>query len=98
MSQQLHDRATRGEALTAEEQTQLDAWYAQNDQAEAGELSLNSASESVATLRHQLDEALAELAQTSERVRELAAGNQKIQDENEQLRRQLSARSTTQSA
>ncbi len=28
-SQYLHDRATRGEVLSADEQSQLDAWYAE---------------------------------------------------------------------
>lgn len=31
----LHDRATRGHALSAEEHAQLDAWYAAQDAAEA---------------------------------------------------------------
>ena len=29
--QELHDRATRGQLLTAAEQTHLDEWYAQQD-------------------------------------------------------------------
>jgi len=32
--QELHDRATRGLALTAAEQIQLDNWYAEQDEAE----------------------------------------------------------------
>jgi len=32
---QLHDKATRGASLTGEEQAQLEAWYAEQDQAES---------------------------------------------------------------
>ncbi len=37
---QLHDRATRGHTLTADEQAQLDAWYAAQDVDEAAMLSV----------------------------------------------------------
>lgn len=98
MSQHLHDRATRGEQLTADEMAQLDAWYARNDQQEANELSVSANSEPLDDLRRQLDAALAELAETSQRVRRLASGNQAIREENNILRQQLATRSTTHSA
>jgi hypothetical protein len=34
-AKQLHDRATRGETLSAEEQKQLENWYASQDTAES---------------------------------------------------------------
>ena len=37
---QLHDRATRGEILSAEEQKQLENWYASQDSAESKALGL----------------------------------------------------------
>lgn len=40
LGKQLHDRVTRGEALTAEEQAQLEDWYATQDRAEADQLGL----------------------------------------------------------
>ena len=38
VGERLHDRATRGEVLTAEEQAQLNEWYAERDRAEAAML------------------------------------------------------------
>ena len=38
IGQKLHDRATRGETLTAEEQEQLRHWYAHHDQEEMAQL------------------------------------------------------------
>lgn len=35
VGERLHDRATRGVELTAEEQAQLNEWYAQRDRLEA---------------------------------------------------------------
>lgn len=35
LGKQLHDKATRGLALTRSEQTQLEAWYELQDQVEA---------------------------------------------------------------
>ncbi len=37
---ELHSRATQGEALTAQEQRELDAWYDEQDRLEAEELGL----------------------------------------------------------
>lgn len=34
LAKQLHDKATRGNMLSAAEQAQLEAWYAQQDQEE----------------------------------------------------------------
>ena len=39
VGERLHDRATRGEVLTAEEQVQLNGWYALRDRNEAAMLS-----------------------------------------------------------
>lgn len=37
LGEQLHDRATRGEALSEEEQAQLEDWYRTQDRAEMDE-------------------------------------------------------------
>ena len=39
LGQDLHDRATRGEQLSPENQMQLEAWYAAQDRAEMETLS-----------------------------------------------------------
>ncbi len=46
----LHDKATRGESLSAGEQAQLDAWYAEQDQAEAHLLTATASPSRLATL------------------------------------------------
>ena len=40
LGQRLHDRATRGESLSADEQVQLREWYALQDHAEAARLAV----------------------------------------------------------
>jgi hypothetical protein len=52
---QLHDKATRGMALSAEEQAQLTAWYAEQNQRENALLESTGASQHLAVLRGWLD-------------------------------------------
>jgi len=55
--QQLHDRATRGQALSPDERAQLDDWYAAQDRMEAAELGLVR-TEVIASLQAQIDAVL----------------------------------------
>lgn len=59
-AQQLHDKATRGLELTAQEQAELDAWYAAQDTAEQRLLGASTATASLA-LFDQLPESKLEL-------------------------------------
>ena len=59
--QQLHDKATRGMALSAEEQAQLAAWYAEQDQQEDALFKSTGASPHLAVLHAQVETALAQL-------------------------------------
>ena len=93
MSQQLHHFATLEKPLTREEQAQLAAWLAQNDAEEAEKLFSDKTSETLETLRSQLDQALTNVSQTSQQIRELEAGNQNLRRENERLRQQLASQS-----
>ena len=61
LARSLHDRATRGAVLSAEEQAQLDAWYAQLDQEEAALLSGNRPAPGLASLQAQVDAAVARI-------------------------------------
>jgi len=83
LGQQLHGRAVRGEALSAEEQAQLEAWYAEMDRAEMARLSSAASAKAVESLR---DEADAEL----ERIITITKRIQKTVEENEALRREIS--------
>jgi hypothetical protein len=54
LGEQLHDRATRGETLSVEEQRQLDRWYTAQDHAEMAMLNLDAAAETVTSLQSSL--------------------------------------------
>jgi hypothetical protein len=80
---QLHDRWTRGQILTAEEQAQLDEWYQQRDAAETEKLSQAFMATGGSKLQTQIDMTLADLAVTIQRVQQVTA-------ENEDLRKEIS--------
>lgn len=82
----LHDRATRGGALTDAERTALEAWYEQKDHEEAALLgpSASAASPTLDALREQVTAALARLQEETQRIQAQA-------DENEALRREVAA-------
>jgi hypothetical protein len=70
VAQRLHDRATRGQPLSAEERASLEAWYARQDAEEMAQLAEAPLPEDVIALRDQIQTLLAE----NEKLRkELAA-------------------------
>lgn len=85
----LHDKATRGIALTEEEQTVLTAWYAREDEAEARIIHVQGGKESLASLQAQVNAALAQLAISVQRIQETASENERIRREIAELRSQL---------
>lgn len=89
LAQQLHDKWTRGESLSAKEKEQLKNWYALQDSAESKALGLTAAEKTSATLQAQIDTALAGLVEVTKRIQETAAENKTLQGEIAALRRQL---------
>jgi len=89
LAQQLHDKRTRGESLSAEEKAQLKNWYALQDNAESKALGLTAAEKTSATLQAQIDTAQAELAGVAKRIQKIAAENKTLRREIAALRRQL---------
>jgi len=89
LAKQLHDRATRGEPLSAEEQAQLEKWYVLQDNAESRALGLTAAEKTLTTLQAQVDAALAQLMTVTKRIQEIAAENETLRREITALRRQL---------
>jgi hypothetical protein len=59
---QLHDHWTPGQTLTAEEQAQLEAWYQQQDAAEAQQLNQVFTAAGISALQAQVEMALTQLA------------------------------------
>lgn len=94
----LHDRFTRGEALTSEERIALENWYAEQDRAEAGQLRIDSTSTDTAALRAQVDAALVRLNTVSGEIQQLAEGNETLRREIAALRRQLAQESSSKAA
>ncbi len=84
--QQLHDRATRGEALTQTEQASLAAWYERQDAEEAAMLAA-SRPVTEAALRRLREEVEAEAA----RVLTVTQQIQAQVAENEALRQEIAA-------
>lgn len=88
-AKQLHDKATRGEPLLAEEQMQLEKWYALQDNAESMALSLTAPEKILTNLQAQVDAALAQLMTVAKRIQEIAAENETLRRETITLRYQL---------
>ena len=95
---QLHDRATRGEELSVEEQSQLQKWYAARDRAESDMLNIIVPDRSVTALQAQVDSALQQLAAITHRLQEIAAENDSLRNENAELRREVADRISPQPA
>lgn len=85
IGKQLHDKASWGESLTAEEQAQLTAWYAAQDAAEADLLPPPAVEVDLETLQRQVDVASTQLTAVTERIQQVTA-------ENNDLRQQLASR------
>jgi hypothetical protein len=94
IGKQLHDRATRGEELSAEEQSQLKDWYTAQDQTEADLLRLIDYSAS--QLQAQVNSALTQLATVAGRIQEIASENDALRAENASLRQRLINRTSPQ--
>jgi hypothetical protein len=90
----LHDRATRGETLSSEDQAVLDAWYGSNDQNETNLLEKSVpvvGVEDLASLRTQVNNAQQKLSQSIERVLKISEENENLRREIEEMRNHLLA-------
>lgn len=91
LGQQLHDRASRGLTLSAEEQAQLALWYTACDRAEAGALAPDRSPPALAELRTQLNSAVNQVVAVTQRVQELTKANDTLRLEIDSLQTQLKA-------
>jgi hypothetical protein len=92
IAKKLHDRSSRGETLAAEEQKQLQDWYARQDAAESKTLGLAASEKTVTSLQAQVDAALTQLTTVTKRIQEVASENETLRRETGMLRRQLMQR------
>ncbi len=96
---ELHDRATRGIALSSEDQAELEAWYTQQD-AEERLLHENgkAAYSARSSLREQIDGALTQLAVVTQQIQMLSQQNENLRQEVSDLQLMLVRRMETQTA
>jgi len=83
---ELHQKHFNGEQLTEQEEVQLKAWYAQED--EVVEFFLQIAvpeKQLIKQLRQQINNVLEKLTQLTQNIKLVAAENDKIRKENTQL-------------
>jgi len=98
LAPQLHDKATRGQSLSAEERAHLENWYALQDNAESAVLGLTAAEKTSDTLQAHIDAALTQLITVTQRIQEIAAENETLRREIATLRHQLAHLPTPQPA
>jgi cell division protein FtsB len=94
----LHDRATRGLALSTDEQASLDAWYAQLDRDETSALAGTPGSQTFKVLQSQIEAATVRLLSVTERMQATAAENDRLRRDITLLQEQVALRSKTQPA
>ena len=95
---QYHLRAALGETLSAEEQAELDAWYAVRDQAEMALLNTNIVPASSDHLKAQIDALLAQMSAATFHIKRLSEENNQLRQEIMVLKRQLAQQKTWQPA
>ena len=86
---QLRDKATRGQELSAEEETLLKAWYADQDKAENEMLNPFDAENKAASLQKQVETTLAQIITITRQIEETSAENKLLRREIASLRQQL---------
>ena len=91
-ARKLHDRSSRGETLSTEEQKQLQDWYATQDTFESDLLGLTTSENRVTSLQSQVDAALTQLMTVTKRIQEVASENETLRREIAALRHQLRQR------
>lgn len=91
---ELHQKHFKGEQLTEQEETQLQAWYAQEDETETKFLKVTIPEKGIIEqLRQQINDVLNQLTQLTQNIQVVAAENDKIRKKNAQLFQLLSKKS-----
>jgi hypothetical protein len=99
MLQALHHKSALGGTLTPEEQTRLQQWYAKLDEEEAAMFAKTMTPlEDLNKLRKQVDDVLAQIVATAQKMRAQEAENERLRMEIEALKRMLAQKMTAQPA
>lgn len=97
-SQALHDRSTRGEALSAQEMTALEQWYGRSDGHESATFRRAPQSPTTVELEAEIATAVAGMQAVTQRIQALTADNAAVRQEIADLQRQLTRKTATQTA
>ena len=92
IGQKLHDRVTRGESLTAEEQERLRLWYAHHDRQEMAQLRAAPVPSRLADLQSRVQQVTAQVVVQAQHIEALTAENAQLRQEIASLQRLLSAK------
>jgi chromosome segregation ATPase len=98
LGRHLHDLATQGERLSAEDQAHLESWYTAQDRAEMEALDLAEMAGDVTIVQTQVESATAQLTAISRRIQKIAAENAALRREISVLRRRLATQAVPQPA
>lgn len=92
IGQKLHDRATRGEALTAEELDQLRHLYSYHDEEELAQLNAAPVPNLLIDLQVRVQQATTQVVVQAHRIEALTAENAQLRQEIASLQRLLSTK------
>jgi capsule polysaccharide export protein KpsE/RkpR len=92
IGQRLHDRATRGETLTPEEEERLRRWYADHDQEEMAQLNAAPVPSELTDIQARLQHAAAHVVAQAQRIEAMTAENAQLRQEIASLQSVLSAK------
>jgi hypothetical protein len=82
LGMQLHDRQTTDQLLTAQEKSQLEAWYAQQDAAEAATFAATQVPlPNLAALQEKVDTAISQLAADVQQLQQIMQENKSLREE-----------------
>ncbi len=90
LGKSLHDRATRGDSLSNDEQMLLDVWYMAEDDAERDLLQNAEVIPDVGQLRSDIAATLARVVEEAQQVKTLLVQNEMLYREVKELKRQVS--------
>ena len=89
VAKSLHDKATRGLSLSAEEQSQLGNWYSFQDSIENNKFDLPTNDKTLVALQDQIDKAVTQLMTVTKRIQKVTSENQTLKREIAFLRSKL---------
>jgi predicted nucleic acid-binding Zn-ribbon protein len=88
-ARQLHDRATRGEALSAGDRRQLEDWYSQQDAAEAVLLTTPRTEIELSQLERRIAATLQRIGEVTRQIQHVTDETYALRRENEALKHRL---------